>query len=209
MRFSGYSPYDSKDESIRRLELQHHIAYQLKIYYFGESECSVGHFKLWELIAMMPNDKAYAILEDDVIVKNNYVDDVDVLDDEIVFLGPKVKSRLDYTYPVTTAIKKIPVPIFSGAHAYAITPNTAKKLINIFARDGIDQSVDAYLGLENIFNLKLFTISPPQCVCEVRSTRSFSDEEPEIINAIVPKSFVDNLLPEKRLEYGGINDEVI
>lgn len=170
IRFLGYTPKNGKDG------LQKHVPFQINEYVEGESEASVGHYKLWELIAMMDPRWAYCIVEDDSICKWN-LNKVDVQDFEIVFLGPRLLNRSDYEY-FDCRYVQIDIDKFHGAHAYCITPTTAKFLINRINQEGMNKAVDAYLGLENTFNLKLSMAHPPLVICDPRKTRSFNEEEP-------------------------------
>ena len=195
IRFCGYTPYPFDDNRVRLQELQKHAPYQIKSYEHGESECTLGHFKIWEFISYMPKSSAYVVLEDDAITKVNFSNlNINVSDNEIVFLGPRALNELDYDFPRRIdEIKKIKIDSFFGAHAYAITPRTAAMLMQDIQLQGLTQTVDGVLGINNSYKLTLNTIEPPVVICTPGPVRTFNNEPPELVNAYITKTFYDQV----------------
>jgi hypothetical protein len=88
--------------------------------------CTAGHAAIWKKIA--EGDEAAIVLEHDAIMLHPI--DIDIPDDMIVTLGYKLSdpSRYDHENAgVPTRI--IRISGHEGAHAYALTPHTARVLI--------------------------------------------------------------------------------
>ena len=83
--------------------------------------CSAGHFKIWQMI--VDSGEPGVVLEHDAIVKGPF-SNIDVDDDEILWLGPRIDKQDDYTYPQGAIPDYIEVDRWEGTHAYCITPKT-------------------------------------------------------------------------------------
>lgn len=155
--------------------------------------CSAGHYAIWQMI--VDSGEPGVVLEHDVIVKGDY-SDLDVEDDEILFLGPRTYQENDYRYDGTPPTK-IDIDRFEGTHAYAITPATAQKLIDI-VRNAIQiVSVDHALAMHNVARLNLKTLDKPLAVAVVGNRVSFTEATatPVVYNAINTQGFLDGLRP--------------
>lgn len=108
--------------------------------------CTAGHIALWDKIAQ--GDEAAIILEHDAILL--HAPDFDIPDGSIVALGYKVKDPKNYDHvragPPRDLVKR---GKHGGAHAYALTPKTAQKLLDSIRNDGLTAMVD------NAFFLRL------------------------------------------------------
>lgn len=102
--------------------------------------CSAGHAAIWKKIANGP-DEAAIILEHDSLLLHKI--DIDVPDNNIVVLGYKVTNPNKYDYVKAGPPKSI-IPILGheGAHAYAITKNTARLLIEEIEQRGLLGCID-------------------------------------------------------------------
>ena len=138
---------------------------------YQEVLCSVGHMGIWKEIA--ERDTAVAVFEHDAIVKRDFKD-LEVEDNEIVFLGYRIAYEDDYQC-LSDPFVKFPIPMFGGTHAYAITPYTAKKLLSSLEQQQYipyHKGVDWWLG-HNFFNLKM-SIADPCPVVSVNCGRTSS-----------------------------------
>lgn len=140
--------------------------------YDGEHCCTASHFRIWRQIVEV-NEPAI-VLEHDAIIKSKHINDIKVNDDEILFLGPRIFSRNDYEFPEGEELKYVPVKKFLGTHAYAITPNTAKKLLAGVKEDPMVFPVDGILGIVNPYKIKLVALDPPVAVGEIGNRGSFT-----------------------------------
>ena len=139
--------------------------------YANEYCATFGHLSIWSEI-IRKNEPAI-VLEHDMIIKHNF-NDITVRDGEIIFLGPRVINRNDYNFPGDN-IEYVPVNRFEGAHAYAITPNTAKYLTQCIINESkVRMPIDGILGIKNLYDLNLFLIDPPVAICEVGKRKSFA-----------------------------------
>ncbi|MDB9980518.1 hypothetical protein OAD61_00250 [bacterium] len=102
--------------------------------------CSAGHYGIWKAIAEGP-DEAAVILEHDAIILQPV--SINIPDNQIVVLGYKLTepSRYDHI-KAGPPTKLIPLQGHEGAHAYAITRNTAKFLLDEIARQSIRSAID-------------------------------------------------------------------
>lgn len=126
---------------------------------YQETLCSTGHVAMWKQM-IKDNHQAAAFFEHDIIVKRNFLD-LDIADDEIVFLGYRIAFEEDYVCLPDNFIK-YDISMFGGTHAYALNINTAKKLLE--ALDKLpylptERSVDWWLG-HNFFNLTMKIVDP-------------------------------------------------
>lgn len=167
--------------------------------WFKEQLCTSGHIAMWKEIAKQ--DKAYAIFEHDAIVKRDFYD-VEVNDGEIVFLGYRVDHRDDYEC-INDPFTKIPVNKFEGTHAYAITPNTCRYLLEAIEQREylpVGISVDFYLGVQNLFKLNMFVADPAPVIAAVEDKVSETQPEGKVAkyNMLPPDGFLKGLVkPEK------------
>lgn len=106
----------------------------------GAASASFSHFKLWEKIR--DNKETAIVLEHDALMLHNL--DLNIPDNTIVNLGYKVSKHKSYDYKTAGAPTHIvSIPRHAGAHAYAITYNTADFLIKELERIGFYYAIDA------------------------------------------------------------------
>jgi hypothetical protein len=100
---------------------------------------TAGHIYVWHKIAN--SNECAVILEHDAIMLHK--PEIDIPDGMMVALGYKVEDPENYNH------QKAGPPVrvenrnqHGGAHAYALTPKTAKSLINHIERDGLTTMID-------------------------------------------------------------------
>ena len=192
------------------LNLNPRLDHPDNIIHLKEAMCSTGHINLWDRIYRM-HKGAVAIFEHDAVVKRD-IRSIDVEDNEIAFLGYRLDSSDDYEC-VDDPFTKLPIKEFSGTHAYAITPNTAKYLYDTVKRKSFFSSlcencqcdsqylpicsVDWWLG-HNMLGLKKLTIVDPcPVIAVVGGRKSFTQYYEQVAKFNAPS---DNGLPEKFLQ---------
>ena len=142
----------------------------------NDPHCNIhaSHIKCWKRIVEL--DKPCIILEHDSIVKGD-VRGIDIFDDTVTTFGHRV-SMLDSYVPPSPAKELVKIKRAVGAHAYGITPKTAKDILDEIIINGVVQCVDQWLMMKTTSGLPLYVCEPPQVVCWPRvSTRNISQEE--------------------------------
>ena len=168
--------------------------------------CTAGHIKIWQMIA--ESGEPGVVLEHDTIVKGP-LSNIDVDDDEILWLGPRIDREDDYKYPWGAIPNYVDVDRWEGTHAYAITPKTAKHLIECIKHYGLNDSIDGQLGMRNIFDMKFVAVDPAPVVAVVGNRESCieSNGNPGFWNAWYGEQFLKhirrgcNLPPIRKLHY--------
>lgn len=101
---------------------------------------TAGHFAIWKAIAEGPDEVA-VVLEHDAIMLQPIT--IKIPDNKIVVLGYKLDDPSRYDHEnAGTPNELIDIDGHEGAHAYAITKNTAKFLINEIETKGIKSAID-------------------------------------------------------------------
>jgi len=156
--------------------------------------CTAGHIKIWQMI--VDSGEPGAVLEHDAIVKGPLAM-VDVDDDEILWLGPRIDLENDYTFPWGAINEYVDVDRWEGTHAYAITPKTAQFLLDSIKKYGLNDSIDGQLGMRNMFDMKFTTVTMPIAVAVVGNRESCieSHGNPGFWNAYHSDLFLKNLRP--------------
>ncbi len=156
--------------------------------------CTAGHIKIWQMIA--ESGEPGVVLEHDAIVKGPLTN-IDVDDNEILWLGPRVDLENDYTFPVGSIPDYVDVDRWEGTHAYAITPATAYFLLESIKEYGLNDSIDGQLGMRNMFDMPFTTVNPPPVVAVVGNRESCieSHGNPGFWNAYHSDQFLKNLRP--------------
>ena len=167
--------------------------------WFKEQLCLTGHLAIWKQIAV--NHKgAVAVFEHDAIVKRNFLD-VDVQDNEWVFLGYRVDHRDDYEC-IDDPFTKIPVNKFEGTHAYALTPNTAKNCLEALANFKENRgylplgvSIDHMMGVTNGFRLPMYVVDPGPAIVATEDKISHTQPDNKVAryNMIPTDGFLKGL----------------
>lgn len=169
--------------------------------------CTAGHMKIWQMI--VESKEPGIILEHDAIVKGP-LSQVEVDDDEILWLGPRIDQERDYRFPIGSIPEYIDVDRWEGTHAYAITPKTAQYLLDCLHKYGLNDSIDGQLGMRNIFDMKFTAIDPPPVVAVVGNRDSCIENtgNPGFWNALHTPKFLRGcregvkMAPERKLLYG-------
>jgi len=100
---------------------------------------TAGHYLIWDKI--IEDDVVGIVLEHDAIMLHK--PEIDIPDDAIVALGYKRNDPENYHHEIAGPPQKVvPADRHSGAHAYAITPKTAKRLLKELDDQGITEAVD-------------------------------------------------------------------
>lgn len=156
--------------------------------------CTAGHIKIWQMI--VDSGVPGAVLEHDAIIKGPLAM-VEVDDDEILWLGPRIEFENDYTFPWGAINEYVDVDRWEGTHAYAITPKTAQFLLDSIKKYGLNDSIDGQLGMRNMFDVKFKTITMPVVVAVVGNRESCieSHGNPGFWNAYHSDQFLKNLRP--------------
>ena len=160
----------------------------------GAASASFSHFKLWEKIR--DNKETAIILEHDALMLHNL--DLHIPDNTIVNLGYKVSKYQSYDYRNAGSPKSIvSIPRHAGAHAYAITYNTANFLIKELEKIGFYYAIDAAYFLpprEIAASAVNMAITDP--VCAVGWLRdSTIDSKSSNFNYQMIESFIKNFKP--------------
>ncbi len=156
--------------------------------------CTAGHIKIWKMI--VESNEPGVVLEHDAIVKGP-LSNIDVDDDEILWLGPRIEYEDDYKFPIGSIPDYQDVERWEGTHAYAITPKTAQFLIDKIREYGLNDSIDGQLGMRNMFDMSFVTVNPPPVVAVVGNRESCieSSGNPGFWNAYHTDLFLKNLRP--------------
>ena len=160
----------------------------------GGASASFSHFKLWEKIR--DNKETAIILEHDALMLHNL--DLEIPDNTIVNLGYKVSKYQSYDYKKAGSPKEIiSIPRHAGAHAYAITYNTADFLLKELEKIGFYYTIDAayFLPPRNLAASSInMAITNP--VCAVGWLRdSTIDSKSSNFNFEMIDSFIKNFKP--------------
>lgn len=133
--------YREKDDINSRLPVKSPAGIKLR----GKGgACTAGHIHIWHEISK--SDSPAIILEHDAIMLHN--PKIDIPDGVIVVLGYKVRDPENYDYKKAGPPKAIQSrKRHGGAHAYALTPETAKTLIKNIEKDGLNNMIDNHFFL--------------------------------------------------------------
>lgn len=131
--------------------------------------CSAGHGAIWKAIADGP-DAAAIILEHDALMLHPM--NLDIPDGIIVALGYKIPIPSKYNHRNAGPPRElIEINWHEGAHAYAITRNTAKMLIDEIEERGVMAAVDnAYFLKERKTKMGLQIASPTPSIGWIRES---------------------------------------
>lgn len=191
--FKGICDLDNK-------QLMAMTGYHIHTDLYKTEYCStVGHMGIWK--AIVESNEIGVVLEHDAIVKGNYSNIVPD-EGEILFLGPRVVDREDYQFPQQYAndFDLVKIHYNHGAHAYMITPNTARKFLSILEEaKEIFMPIDGLLGLKNMFNMPFRLVDPAVVVAEIGKRKSFNFEQPDATNRLYTKKFLEGVKDRSKL----------
>ena len=141
--------------------------------YVKEYNAALGHIEIWRKIA--ESDEAGVILEHDCVVKENF-SHLEVHDGQILHLGPRLNYAADYEYPDRPE-DYVKIRRHEGAHAYAMTPNTARFLLDQVEKEQRLLPTEALISVRNRYDLEFLEIDPPYVVCEIGDRQSFTHHD--------------------------------
>lgn len=139
--------------------------------YVKEYNAAMGHIDIWRKI--YESGRAGVVLEHDAIVKANF-HDLEVDDGEILHLGPRMDRADDYEFPVGLSTVYLNVRRHEGAHAYAMTPATAKFLLDEIEEEKRLLPTEALVSVRNRYDLTFKDIDPPYVVCAIGDRVSYT-----------------------------------
>lgn len=142
--------------------------------YVKEYNAALGHIDIWRKIAS--GDEACAILEHDAVVKGDLYE-LDVNDDEILHLGPRLDGHENYERPLDLSVNYVPIRRHEGAHAYAMTPKMAKFLVEQVEREARLLPTEALISVRNRYDLKFVEVDPPYVVCDMGGRVSYTHHD--------------------------------
>lgn len=163
-----------------------------------ELNCTASHLKVWDLISKQKH--ACAVFEHDVVVKYN-IKDLPIPEDSITMLGYRLLSSDHYSFP-SQEMTFQPINSFQGAHAYAMSPITAKRLLNNLSNEytekygGIDATVDGLISIENNLGVNKFVVDPPVAMAIVGDRISTIRDCPAKYNVNETQGFINGLTKE-------------
>ena len=141
--------------------------------YVKEYNAALGHIEIWRKIAA--GTEAGIVLEHDAIVKGDYTH-LEVHDGQILHLGPRLDYASDYEFP-GRADEYLSIRRHEGAHAYALTPNTARLLLDKIEEEKRLLPTEALISVRNRYNLEFLEIDPPYVVCAIGDRESFTHHD--------------------------------
>jgi GR25 family glycosyltransferase involved in LPS biosynthesis len=162
--------------------------------------CSASHFRVWEYIATQ--HEPYIILEHDALLLHRV--DLEIPNDTIVALGYKTHDPSKYDHVKAGSPNKIlNINRHSGSHAYVITPNTAKKLLEELKIVGAERAIDNYYFMrkndpdDTESSIKLALVNPIAALAWVRKSTIWEHVNPitsgyDITNYDLIESFLTN-----------------
>lgn len=153
----GNHPYLNKYNKDKRIIMRGHGLSK------GEVACFASHYSLWKKSIQL--SEPILILEDDIIFDVDFKSCISTINKIIPTLGllkigrPNQKKSLVLSelYEHYNIVKYTENP--SGAVGYAISPETAQKLLN-YADEWIDP-VDDYMDKDWLHGVSIFGVEPP------------------------------------------------
>lgn len=190
--FDGY--YTTNVEELNRLS-----GWRFPDAWVKEYACTAGHLNIWRKI--MQEGGTVAVLEHDALIKRR-LNDIEVTDGEVVFLGLRVENRNDYECPEGD-VRLLPINKFEGTHAYAITSITARRMVNIMSSlREFPCPIDGLMGIHNFISQRLYLADPSPVICEVgNGRRSFTQFESAKYNVFHPDGFLRGLKNKELYKY--------
>lgn len=141
--------------------------------YVKEYNAALGHIEIWRKIAK--SEEAGIVLEHDCIVKKNF-HDLEVYDGQILHLGPRIDYGTDYEFP-SMETHLMHIRRHEGAHAYAMTPDTAKFLLAQVEKEQRLLPTEALISVRNRYDLDMLESDPPYVVCAIGERESFTHHD--------------------------------
>ena len=133
--------------------------------------CGAGHAAIWKAIAE-GSEEAAIILEHDAVMLHS-MNGIDIPDETIVVLGYKLQNPTSYDHMKAGPPRElIDIPGHEGAHAYAITKNTARMMIEEIEARGVMGEVDNayFLQRDRKTKMNLQIASPTPAIGWIRES---------------------------------------
>jgi hypothetical protein len=173
-------------------------------YRFGEMDigaacATASHFMVWKQIAEMETDDPVVVLEHDALmlhpIKFKKPGD---WEGRITALGYKINDPANYDH-IAAGPPTITYPIkrHSGAHAYMITPNTARMLLAELMEKGAPRAIDNFYFMrvndpgDTESDIPLSLMDPTPAIAWLRQSTIWVS--PSTLNYDVVESFSKNL----------------
>jgi GR25 family glycosyltransferase involved in LPS biosynthesis len=170
---------------------------------FGEMDggavcCTASHFCVWMHIASLETDDPVVILEHDALMLHSIPEMPTIaLDNKIVALGYKVDTPNKYDYKTAGGPTQIiPRKRHSGAHAYMITPKTARLLLEELKIKGSQRAIDNFYFMrvneagDTESDIPLALMVPTPSIGWIRKSTIW--DTPSTLNYDVHESFSKN-----------------
>lgn len=142
----------------------------------GHNNCHASHILAWRRLIEI--DRPCVIMEHDAIVKGD-ITQVDIPDMALVTFGFRLGHERFYE-PVGPFKELLEIPRSIGVHACAMTPTTARWLVEKYEQEGVGENLDKALMMDRTIGLPLYVADPPQVVCWPRmSTREWQEVDRE------------------------------
>lgn len=192
--FEGFSGIDSTD-AWRQLSL---IKIDDKKTPFGVDTsrnkaalCTASHVAIWKKIVDEDHQCAI-ILEHDALMLHKL--DLDIPDHTILALGYKIPNPSKYKHEIAGPPARLQkIDGFNGSHAYAITKNTAQKLIDGIKYRGTSGCIDTHYFQKNSYRNgnNLMLCDPVAAIGWIRESTIWQNSS-QINRKFIP-SFKNNL----------------
>lgn len=160
----------------------------------GAAGCTTSHFHIWQKIAQ--KNETAIILEHDAILLHPI--SMSIPDNKIVTLGYKLEDYTQYDYKAAGLPRNIvDIKRASGSHAYCITANTARALLEELSVVGADRAIDNFYFMrvnqpgDTESRIPLAIMDPTPAICWVRE--STIREESSTLNYDELESFKTHL----------------
>lgn len=142
----------------------------------GHNNCHASHIKAWRRLIEI--DEPCVVMEHDAIVKGD-ITKVSIPNMALVTFGFRLGHERFYE-PIGPFKELLEIPKSIGVHACAMTPATARWLIEKYEKEGVGENLDKALMMDRTIGLPLYVADPPQVVCWPRvSTREWQEENKE------------------------------
>jgi hypothetical protein len=154
--------------------------------------CSAGHAAIWKAIAE-GEDGAAIVLEHDAIMLHPM--NLDIPDNVIVTLGYKLPNPSSYDHIKAGPPNQLfQIDGHEGAHAYAITKNTAKFLVEEIEDRGVLGCVDNayFLHKQRKSKVGLMIVSPTPAIGWIRESTIWNKSSNR--NSTFIRSFRDHII---------------
>jgi len=161
----------------------------------GAACASASHYGAWQYIASLPTNDPVVVLEHDAIMLHPIKTDAPLLwDNNIIALGYKLSDPTKYDH-ITAGRPNLVIPRkrHSGAHAYMITPNTARALLKELAEKGSQRAIDNFYFMrvndpgDTESDIPLSLMVPTPAIAWLRKSTIW--EHPSTLNYDVHESF--------------------